>query len=66
MTSNNISLTLHWDEQKRKDQYPLIIRNNYGLEIVSFSHFSIWETDYKPVIHKYKNELMGYSNNYIR
>jgi sugar phosphate isomerase/epimerase len=65
MTSNNISLTLHWDEQKRKDQYPLIISNNYGLEIVSFSHFSIWETDYKPVIHKYKNELMDYSNNYI-
>ena len=65
MNSRNISLTLHWDELKRKEQYPLIANKGYGIEIVSFAHYSIWENNYNSIVRKYKNELHNYTNNLI-
>lgn len=65
MNQNNISITLHWEETKRTAQYPLIVDNRFGIEIISFSHYSIWESNFKSIISKYKKELHNFTNNYI-
>ena len=65
MRKSNISVMLHWEDEKRKTQYELINTNDYGFEIVSFSHHAIWETDYTSVIKKYKTELENLSNRFI-
>jgi len=65
MNYKNLSIMLHWEDEKRNKQYKMIDDKNYGFEIVAFSHHSVWEQPYQSNINKYKSELNKYKNSYI-
>ena len=59
---DNINIMLHWNHEIRNEYYEYIHKNNYGIEVVAFSHYSAWMDNVKKLVKIYRSELKDFSN----